>query len=76
MFDGQTLRVAFEKAMAQLINHESFVFIDPSLLINLSEIKILEKDHVIFENGDVVYFPKKAYDLVRERWVNYSKIIE
>ena len=76
MFDGQTLRVAFEKAMAQLINHESFVFIDPSLLINLSEIKILEKDHAIFENGDVVYFPKKAYDLVRERWVNYSKIIE
>ena len=76
MFDGQTLRVAFDKATANLINNENFIFIDPSLLINLGEIQILEHDHVIFENGDIAYFPKKHYDLIRERWIAYSKVIE
>ena len=76
MFDGQTLRSSFEKATCQLIHQESFIFLAPSLLINLGEIKILELDHIIFENGDVVYYPRKAHDIVRQRWVDYNKIIE
>jgi hypothetical protein len=51
-----------------------FLFLAPSLLINLSEIKIVNSDHIIFENDDIVYFPKKAYDLVREAWLNYNRI--
>lgn len=74
MFDGQTLRSSFEKAIDPLQNHESFVFVAPSLLINLGEIKIMDADHLVFENDDVLFFPKKSYDLIHERWVDYAKI--
>jgi hypothetical protein len=78
MFDGQVLRTAFEKAIDPLPNHKSkaFLFLAPSLLINVGEIKILNSDHIIFENDDVLYFPKKSYDKVREAWLNYSRIME
>lgn len=74
MFDGQTLRSSFEKSIYPLQEHEAFLFLAPSLLINLSEIKIVDTDHLIFENDEMLYFPKKSYDIVRERWINYNKI--
>lgn len=74
MFTGQTLRTSFEKAIYPLQNSQMFLFLPPSLLINLSEIKIVNSDNIIFENDDVVYFPKKAYDIVREAWLNYNRI--
>ena len=74
MFDGQTLRTSFEKAIYPLQNSQMFLFLPPSLLINLSEIKIVNSDNIIFENEDVVYFPKKSYDIVREAWLNYNRI--
>ena len=74
MFDGQTLRSSFEKAIDPLQNNKSFLFLAPSLLINLSEIKIINKDHIIFENDDILYFPMKQYDNLRNAWINYNKI--
>ena len=74
MFDGQTLRSSFEKAIDPLQKHKTFIFLSPSLLINLSEIKIINKDHIIFENDDVLYFPMKQYDNLRNAWINYNKI--
>lgn len=74
MFDGQTLRGSFEKAIDPLQKHKTFIFLAPSLLINLSEIKIVNKDHIIFENDDILYFPMKQYDNLRNAWVNYNKI--
>lgn len=76
MFDGQTLRSSFEKAIDPLQKHKSFLFLSPSLLINLGEIKILNKDNIIFENDDVLFFPMKQYDTVKNAWVNYNRIIE
>lgn len=77
MFDGQTLRSSFEKAISPLQFHKSksFLFLPPSLLINIGEVKIVNGDHVIFENDDVLYFPKKAYDTIRKAWTNYSRFI-
>lgn len=77
MFDGQTLRGSFEKAIAplHLYNSKAFLFLPPSLLINVGEIKILNSDNIIFENDDVLYFPKKSYETIREAWINYSRII-
>lgn len=77
MFDGQTLRSSFEKAISPLQFHKSksFLFLPPSLLINLGEVKIVNGDHVIFENDDILYFPKKAHDTVREAWTNYNRFI-
>lgn len=74
MFDGQTLRSSFEKAIDPLHKHKSFIFLAPSLLINLSEIKIINKDHLIFENDEVLYFPMKQHDNLRNAWINYNKI--
>jgi hypothetical protein len=71
MFDGQTLRSSFEKAIDPLQNHKAFVFLAPSLLINLGEIKIINKDHIIFENDDTLYFPMKQHDFLRSRWIDY-----
>jgi hypothetical protein len=48
----------------------------PSLLINLGEIKIIHKDHLVFENDDTLFFPMKQYDTIRNAWINYNRIIE
>lgn len=76
MFDGQTLRGSFEKAIDPLQKHKAFLFLPPSLLINIGEIKIINKDHIVFENDDVLYFPMKQYDTVREAWINYNRILD
>ena len=76
MFDGQTLRSSFEKAINPLDKHKQFIFLAPSLLINLNEIKIINKDHLIFENDDVLYFPMKQYDTLRNAWINYNRILD
>ena len=76
VFDGQTLRTSFEKAIDPLNKHKSFIFLAPSLLINLSEIKIIHKDNIVFENDDVLFFPMKQYDNVRNAWINYNRIID
>ena len=76
MFDGQTLRSSFEKAIDPLHKHKSFIFLAPSLLINLGEIKIINKDNIVFENDDVLYFPMKQYDNLRTAWINYNRIID
>lgn len=75
MFDGQTLRSSFEKAIYPLQENKSFLFIPPSLLINIGEIKILNSDNAVFENDDVVYFPKKSYDMIHDKWLNYNRIV-
>jgi len=76
MFDGQTLRSSFEKAIDPLQKHKTFLFLPPSLLINIGEIKIVNKDNIIFENDDVLFFPMKQYDTVRNAWINYNRILE
>lgn len=77
MFDGQVLRTSFEKAISplQFDKAKSFLFLPPSLLINIGEVKIVNADNVVFENDDVLYFPKKSYDTVREAWVNYNRFV-
>lgn len=77
MFDGQTLRTSFEKAISPLQHQKSksFLFLPPSLLINIGEVKIVNSDNIIFENDDILYFPKKAYETIREAWVNYNRFV-
>ena len=77
MFDGQTLRSSFEKAIFPLQHDKakSFLFLPPSLLINIGEVKIVNSDNVVFENDDVLFVPKKAYDTIRNAWINYNKFV-
>lgn len=76
MFDGQTLRTSFEKAIDPLQKHKMFLFISPSLLINIGAIKIVNKDNIVFENDEVLFFPMKQYENVRNAWINYSRILD
>lgn len=76
MFDGQTLRSSFEKAIDPLHKNKAFLFIAPSLLINIGEIKEVNKDNIKFENDDVLFFPMKHYETVRNTWINYNRIID
>lgn len=76
MFDGQTLRGSFEKAINPLHKHKAFLFISPSLLINIGAIKIINKDNIIFENDDVLFFPMKQYNKVHDAWINYNRILD
>lgn len=77
MFDGQTLRTSFEKAISPLQYHKTkaFYFLAPSLLINIGEVKIINGDNLIFENDDVLYFPKKSYEMIRKAWLDYNSFI-
>ena len=77
MFDGQVLRTSFEKAISPLQHHrsKSFLFLPPSLLINIGEVKIINSDNLIFENDDVLYFPKKSHDIIYNAWINYNRFI-
>lgn len=72
IFDGQTLRSSFEKAIDPLQHHKSFIFLPPSLLINLNEIKAINKDNIIFENDDILFFPMKQHDTLRNKWIEYN----
>jgi len=76
MFDGQTLRSSFEKAIFPLQNNKAFLFLPPSLLINLGEIKIVNSDNIVFENDEVLYVPKKSHDLIRDSWLGYNRILD
>lgn len=78
MFDGQTLRTSFEKAISPLQFHKSgaFLFLPPSLLINVGEIKIVNIDNIVFENDDVLYFPRKSYETVRNAWLTYNRVVD
>ena len=74
MLDGQSLRTSFKKAISPLQDNPNFLFLPPSLLINLNEIKIINNDNITFENDEVIYFPKKSHDFIYEKWKTYNII--
>ena len=73
-FDGQTLRGSFEKAITPLQEHPYLLFLQPSLLVNINNIKVLNNDNIIFDNDEQLFFPKKAYDQVVERWKKFHEL--
>lgn len=70
-YDSQTLRQSFSKEISPLLSKPELYFIQPSLLVNLTNIETLWADHLSFENGDILYFPKTAYEKLKEAWKNY-----
>ena len=72
-FDGQSLRGSFEKEIHPLDENPKLLFLAPSLLINVSNIKILDTDNITFEDDTVLYFPKKGFPIVQARWKKYNE---
>lgn len=65
---SQSLRQAFEKSAGDLVNHPKFIFLKPSLIINLCYIETLDKDNLTLSNGEKVYFPKCKYEIIEKQW--------
>lgn len=63
------LRTSFAKAVEHYLHNDNLIFLKPSLLINMDNIEFLNKDHIIFSNGKILYFPKKHYQEIYNRWV-------
>ena len=70
-YDSQTLRKSFVKEVEPLLSKPGLFLIQPSLLINLTNVETLWADHLQFESGEVLYFPKTAYEKIKEAWKNY-----
>ena len=66
---SHVLRNSFEKSIRQYLHNDNLMFIKPSLLINLANIKSMDKDKLTFRNGEVLYYPKKYYEDIRARWI-------
>ena len=62
------LRTSFSKAIEHYLHNDNLIFLKPSLLINMDNIEYLNKDHIIFKNNDILYYPKKHYQEIYERW--------
>ena len=62
---SHVLRNSFEKSIRQY----NLMFIKPSLLINLANIKSMNREYITFRSGEILYYPKKYYEAIHERWV-------
>ena len=63
-----TLRTSFAKAVESYLCNDNLFFLKPSLLINIDNIQFLDKDHIIFKNDEILYFPKKYYIEIYDKW--------
>lgn len=68
---GFIVRQSFEKEVQKYLKHEELFLLKPSLVVNVSNIKILAEDHAVFRNGAILYYPKTKYKELREYWHNY-----
>ena len=62
------LRTSFAKAVEPYLCNDNLFFLKPSLLINIDNIQFLNKDHIIFKNDEILYFPKKYYIEIYDKW--------
>ena len=62
------LRTSFAKATEPYLQYRNLLFLKPSLIINVDNIEYLNKESLIFSNGEEFYFPRRRYDEIYERW--------
>ena len=66
---SHVLRNSFEKSISQYLHNDNLLFIKPSLLINLANIKAMDREKITFRNNEILYYPKKYYEYIRMRWI-------
>lgn len=72
MLFGPALRGMFRDAVAQFFNKPDFFFLQPSLIVNLENIEEMNREHIIFDNGEIYYLPKHGYDKIMQVWSYYK----
>lgn len=66
-----TQRISFMEAVAPLFADERFMPCDASFAINLFCVKTIEKNEVVFSNGEILQIPKNAAGTLRNKWFDY-----
>ena len=74
--DSQSLRQSFVKEAEPMLRHPELYFMPPSLIVNLENIKQLYDDHITFKNGNVIYYPRTAYEKLKTAWKTHHDILD
>lgn len=69
--NSATLTTSFKKAITPLDQHELLLFIKPSLLINISKIKIIDTNRIIFDNNDWMPVSTPQRKIIKEEWETF-----
>lgn len=74
--DGQQvhsaqLRTTSQEMFAPLLTDKRFYMAGLSLLVNLSEIKTLEKGYVVLNDGTELYPPERSFSAMRTAWNSF-----
>lgn len=67
---SKCIRTSFETEVKDYLIHDELYLIKPSFLVNLSNIKELYPDRIVFESGSILYIPKTAYKPLKKKWEN------
>jgi len=70
-FFSTCLHESFCKENNYLLNHPELLLIEPSLIVNLDNIEILNREKITFTNKDILYLPRKAYNKIYSVWSYY-----
>lgn len=68
---SSTLTTSFKKAIAPLDKHDLLLFIKPSLLINISKIRIIDTNKITFENGDSIPVASTQRKIIQKEWEQF-----
>jgi len=74
--DGNTIestniRTGFSKAVEELHRDKQFVLCGSSMLVNLSYVKSVQKDSLVFTDRRILYLPKASCLDIRSAWIDY-----
>lgn len=65
---GATLTTSFQKAITPLDKHDLLLFIKPSLLLNVSKIRLVNTNSITFENGHWIPVPSTQRKIIQQEW--------
>lgn len=67
-----TLTTSFKKAITPLDQHELLCFLPPSLLLNITKVRTIGTNYVIFENKDTLYVPTTQRKVIQAKWEEFN----
>lgn len=68
---SSTLTSSFKKAISPLDKHDLLLFIKPSLLINISKIKMINNNKIVFENETWIPVASTQRKIIQEEWESF-----
>ena len=68
---GLQLTRSFQDEMAPLLSDGRFFRCGASLIVNLSEITLIQQESVVLTTGETIYVPVKSKHTLHEAWADY-----